>query len=326
MDADRKWVIVRIDGKIAAISTDYRLLASISAGLSAGSHIYKNRNKVGRTRQKTEGVPLYREITAVTVGFEEVWKLRQELKWEDMMLYGTDFQKAVWRKLWELTHHRMDGDEMNGAKGVGEGTAERCIGETAEEIEREIAEEGQDQQATDGDEVHGAKGVEEGTAERYGGEIAEEIERETTEEGQDQQATDGHEVHGAKGVGEGTAERCIGETAEGVGGKIAEEQPEARLISYSDFAGLCSNRAGVRAVAHAIGLNPVSIVIPCHLVIPKESIDKITDIQKKAESTIFKGDDLCLNSILNDSSIDFGEYSHGRELKRMLIRKELTGF
>lgn len=244
MDADRKWVIVRIDGKIAAISTDYRLLASISAGLSAGSHIYKGRNKGGRTRQKTEGVSLYKEITAVTVGFEEVWKLRQELKWEDMMLYGTDFQKAVWRKLWELTHHRMDGDE----------------------------------------------------------------------------------VHGAKGVGEGTAERCIGETAKGVGGKIAEEQPEARLISYSDFAGLCSNRAGVRAVAHAIGLNPVSIVIPCHLVIPKESIDKITDIQKKAESTIFKGDDLCLNSILNDSSIDFGEYSHGRELKRMLIRKELTGF
>ena len=285
MDADRKWVIVRIDGKIAAISTDYRLLASISAGLSAGSHIYKGRNKGGRTRQKTEGVPLYREITAVTVGFEEVWKLRQELKWEDMMLYGTDFQKAVWRKLWELTHHRMDGDEVHGAKGVGEGTAER-----------------------------------------YGGEIAEEIERETAEEGQDQQATDGDDMNGAKGVGEGTAERCIGETAEGVGGKIAEEQPEARLISYSDFAGLCSNRAGVRAVAHAIGLNPVSIVIPCHLVIPKESIDKITDIQKKAESTIFKGDDLCLNSILNDSSIDFGEYSHGRELKRMLIRKELTGF
>ncbi|MBQ7771598.1 MAG: MGMT family protein [Bacteroidales bacterium] len=310
MDADRKWVIVRIDGKIAAISTDYRLLASISAGLSAGSHIYKGRNKGGRTRQKTEGVSLYREITAVSVGFEEVWKLRQELKWEDMILYGTDFQKAVWRKLWELTHHRMDGDEMNGAKGVGEETAKRYGGEIAEEIERETAEEGQDQQAVDGDEVHGAKGVGEGTAERFGGEITEEIERETAEEGQDQQATDGDDMNGA----------------EGVGGKIAEEQPEARLISYSDFAGLCSNRAGVRAVAHAIGLNPVSIVIPCHLVIPKESIDKITDIQKKAESTIFKGDDLCLNSILNDSSIDFGEYSHGRELKRMLIRKELTGF
>ena len=34
MDTDRKWVIVRIDGKIAAISTDYRALAAISARLA----------------------------------------------------------------------------------------------------------------------------------------------------------------------------------------------------------------------------------------------------------------------------------------------------
>lgn len=27
---DRKWIVVRIDGKIAGISTDYRILASIS--------------------------------------------------------------------------------------------------------------------------------------------------------------------------------------------------------------------------------------------------------------------------------------------------------
>ena len=99
---------------------------------------------------------------------------------------------------------------------------------------------------------------------------------------------------------------------------------QGKLISYSDFAGLCSNRAGVRAVAHAIGLNPISVVIPCHLVIPKESIDKINDIQKKAETTIFKGDDLCLKSILSDSSIDFGEYSLGRGLKRELIQMELA--
>ena len=97
-----------------------------------------------------------------------------------------------------------------------------------------------------------------------------------------------------------------------------------RLICYSDFAELCQNRAGVRAVAHAIGLNPVSVIIPCHLVIPKESIDKIRDIHKKAEATIFKGDDLCINSILSDSSIDFGEYALGRELKREMIMRELT--
>ena len=117
----------------------------------------------------------------------------------------------------------------------------------------------------------------------------------------------------------------------GKGGKreqCAEDQKEQKtpdLISYSDFAELCQNRAGVRAVAHAIGLNPVAVLIPCHLVVPKEAIDKINAIQTKAEATIFKGEDLCLDSILKDESIDFGEYSLGRNLKRKLITLELTG-
>ncbi len=187
METDRKWIIVRIDGKIAAVSTDYSQLASISARLSR------------------EGKTIYEHVSAVTVGFDEVWKLRNEASWEDFLLFGTDFQKKVWRKLYELTHGN---------------------------------------------------------------------------------------------------------------------QP--RLICYSDFAELCQNRAGVRAVAHAIGLNPISVIIPCHLVIPKESIDKIKEINKKAEATIFKGNDLCLSSILSDNSIDFGNYALGRKLKRELIKKELA--
>ena len=201
MDTDRKWVLVRIDGKIASISTDYRQLAAISASL-----VQKNNEKSkGRSSDKGQPQKLYEEITATTVDFDEVWRLRKEADWEDLILFGTDFQKKVWRKLWELTHPSFKGE----------------------------------------------------------------------------------------------------------------------LICYSDFAELCSNRAGVRAVAHAIGLNPISVVIPCHLVIPKESIDKIMDIKKKAETTIFKGDDLCINSILSDESIDFGNYSLGRRLKRELILKEL---
>jgi hypothetical protein len=86
---------------------------------------------------------------------------------------------------------------------------------------------------------------------------------------------------------------------------------------------MCQNRAGVRAVAHAIGLNPISVVIPCHLVVPKETIDKIRDIRKKAESTIFKGEDICLESIIRDKSTDFGQYSLGRKIKRELIAREL---
>ena len=201
MKGEQKWIVVRIDGKIAAVSTDYRLLASISATLTKGTTGGKS---------KKEPVHIYSNITATAVDLEEVWKLKQETNWDDLLLFGTEFQKKVWRKLWDLSH-KENGSNQN-----------------------------------------------------------------------------------------------------------------ISLISYSDFAELCQNRAGVRAVAHAIGLNPVSVIIPCHLVIPKESIDKIREIHKKAEATIFKGDDLCINSILSDNSIDFGNYALGRKLKRELILKELA--
>lgn len=196
METDRKWIVVRIDGKIAAISTDYRMLARISEVLARQD-----------TGKKTGKETFYGEITARAVCFDEVWKLRHEVGWEDLMLFGTDFQKKVWRKLWDLTH---------------------------------------------------------------------------------------------------------------------TDDAQAHLICYSDFAELCQNRAGVRAVAHAIGLNPISVIIPCHLVIPKEGIDKIREIHDRAQSTIFKGDDLCMDSILADTAIDFGEYALGKGLKRELIIHELT--
>ena len=192
MNTDRKWVIVRIDGKIAAISTDYKALAAISARL---------------VQQKS---PIYRKITAETVGFDQVWNIRMNARWDDMILFGTEFQKKVWRRLFDMTH------EEDGS------------------------------------------------------------------------------------------------------------QKTPRLISYTDFADLCQNKAGVRAVAHAIGLNPISVVIPCHLVIPKESIDYIKGVKEKAESTIFKGDDISMEKLLQEKGIDFGEYALGRKLKRALIQKELS--
>lgn len=199
METDRKWIVVRIDGKIAAVSTDYRMLARISEMLAGQDS--------GKAGKKTGKETFYGEITARAVCFDEVWKLRHEVGWNDLMLFGTDFQKKVWRKLWDLTH---------------------------------------------------------------------------------------------------------------------TDDAQAHLICYSDFAELCQNRAGVRAVAHAIGLNPVSVIIPCHLIIPKEGIDKIREIHDRAQSTIFKGDDLCVESILTDTAIDFGEYALGKGLKRELIIHELT--
>ena len=74
MDTDRKWVVVRIDGKIAAVSTDYRLLAAISATIA---------------QQKS---PAYNEIRVETVDLPYVWELRNTDTWNDLMLFGSFFQ------------------------------------------------------------------------------------------------------------------------------------------------------------------------------------------------------------------------------------------
>lgn len=214
MCTERKWVVVRIDGKIAAISTDYRLLAEISRQLAYGR---KKTNGIRRAdRRETEhDDTVFGEISASALSLEQVWALRETVRWDDLILFGTEFQKKVWKKLWELTHD-------------AEVTPESHLGK------------------------------------------------------------------------------------------------EPKLICYTDFAELCQNRAGVRAVAHAVGLNPISVILPCHLVIPKETIDRIRDIRRKAETTIFKGDDLCIASILKDPSADFGNYALGRDLKRTLIQMEFS--
>lgn len=225
MDTDRKWVVVRIDGKIASVSTDYKALADITARIAA------------------QKIPAYDRICAETVDFDYVWELRRSTSWEDLMLFGTDFQKKVWRKLFDLTHP------------TGESIVPENLSDTRAKDRGELSD--------------------------------------TMNEDKEEQA------------------------------ETDKNTSKARLVSYSDFAEMCQNKAGVRAVAHAIGLNPVSVIIPCHLVIPKESIDKIADIRRKAESTIFKGDDICMDSLLRDKSFDFGEYALGRKLKRRLIQLEL---
>ena len=91
-----------------------------------------------------------------------------------------------------------------------------------------------------------------------------------------------------------------------------------KLLSYSQLADLCENPRGVRAVAHAVACNPVAYIIPCHLIVPKEAIDKILAIREVAQGTIFKGTDLYLLD-----SIEVGEYEYGSELKRRLIERQL---
>ena len=48
-----------------------------------------------------------------------------------------------------------------------------------------------------------------------------------------------------------------------------QEIPYGETISYKDFAALLGCPSAVRAVASAIGANPLSIFIPCHRVVGK---------------------------------------------------------
>ena len=123
MGTDRKWIVVRIDGKIASISTDYRQLAAITAKLAlttaADAKAYKG------IAADTES------ICAETVTFEEVWNLRHSTAWDDLMLFGTDFQKRVWKKLWEITHLNETEIEIPGQAGNDGETSVKLLSYTA---------------------------------------------------------------------------------------------------------------------------------------------------------------------------------------------------
>jgi len=95
--------------------------------------------------------------------------------------------------------------------------------------------------------------------------------------------------------------------------------PRTRIYSYSELAVLADNPQGVRPVAHAVAINPVAWVIPCHLIVPKETLDKAKEIRETAEKTLFKGQDLYLLD-----SIDVGEFAYGADIKRELIKLQLA--
>ena len=280
MQTDQKWIVVRIDGRIAGVSTDYRVLAKITKSLATASEVQKKPDSKS-TNTSVEPI-IYKEVSATAVTIDDVLKLKAEVQWDDLLLFGTDFQKKVWRKLWDLTHQQANPDTE---------TTHQTRAGTWAENEAEI-----------GSRAGARAGNDKENGAETGAEIGAENEAETGAENEAETGSRADKMEsGRKALKRGL-----------------------KLYSYSDFAELCDNRAGVRAVAHAIGLNPISVLIPCHLVVPKESIDRIREIQRKAEATIFKGEDLCLSSILADTTIDFGEYSLGKSLKRDLISLDLA--
>ena len=182
MDADPDWIVSTVDGKIAAISLDFTIFTEIMKKIS---------------RLPADSVS---EIKCCKMKTEEVLAMSGSVRWEDLRLFGSTFQKMVWHGLFSITHH--DG--------------------------------------------------------------------------------------------------------------IFEKHP--RLLSYSDFAERCAKKPGLRAVAHALGQNPVAIIIPCHLIVPKETMDRVRETARQAEHSLFGTDGLIL-----DPALDFGEYRYGKEIKKQLI-------
>jgi len=188
ISSDEKiWIVTKVDNKISSISMNYKHFANIAGKI------------VSLPVKNISSIETYKIST------KELLKLSQSLKYEDLNLFGSKFQKMVWENLWKLNHTDNNFD------------------------------------------------------------------------------------------------------------------PKCRLRSYSEFAEMCNRNLGVRAVAHAVASNPVVFVIPCHLIIPKESIDKIKEIRQNAEKTLFKGQDLYLLD-----SVDVGKFAYGSDMKRKLVSIEFS--
>ena len=161
-----EWIVSTIDNRIVSVSLDYTVFADIMKKIS-----WLPASSIS-------------EIRCTKIPTSELFKLSESVSWDDMWLFGTEFQKSVWKKLFGMTH---PGQQM------------------------------------------------------------------------------------------------------------------PRLMSYSDFAESCGNRPGVRAVAHAVAQNPIAVIIPCHLIVPKETIDRMNEIERQAENSLFGKDGLIL-----DPTLDFG--------------------
>lgn len=191
--ASKKWIVTKVDGKISAVSVDYRQTSKVLEAILRISPA-----KVD-------------EISCSKISLDELFELSENTEWEDLRLFGTPFQKKVWKTLFHITH--LDPEEIGPA-----------------------------------------------------------------------------------------------------------ENPVPRLLSYTDIADLMGRTPAVRSVAHAISQNMCNVIIPCHLVIPKQSMERVKELEE--EYNLFKWKTM----YMVDDKIDYGEYSLGDEMKRFLIREHQSRY
>lgn len=91
--------------------------------------------------------------------------------------------------------------------------------------------------------------------------------------------------------------------------------PYGEVISYEELAKRVGNEKAVRAVASAVGDNPLCVVIPCHRVLPKSSVVNMST--KVGTKTL--GDAKTLKRV---PKINVGGYALGAHIKEILLKIE----
>lgn len=91
------------------------------------------------------------------------------------------------------------------------------------------------------------------------------------------------------------------------------------LVTYSELAARCGHPRAVRAVATAVGKNPVSLIIPCHRVVRKSGNQagghKSGNQAEKRKSCSRK-------SAISAEAWELGNYRWGSELKKRILEWE----
>ena len=83
---ENEWIVTRVDGRIASVSMTYAHLASIA----------------GKIAQQSPA--LVASVSTEKISTSDLVELAKATGWEDLVLYGSSFQKKVWEKLFSLNH------------------------------------------------------------------------------------------------------------------------------------------------------------------------------------------------------------------------------
>ena len=83
----KDWIVTYVDGKIASVTRDFKAFADIARAVA---------------QMPSSSAPS--EMHSGRITTDELLMMATTLRWEDLRLFGTKFQKSVWKQLFDLVH------------------------------------------------------------------------------------------------------------------------------------------------------------------------------------------------------------------------------